>query len=438
MRSGGMLKRFSGSTALFRGLDLLVASLCSAIATYALVATASRVIDDEGFALLNVWIGVLTFGVVVAFSPVEALAPRIVGFGDGHGVPRTASRQDVSSLAAVALGLSVIVVAIGAYPLASTLFDGAYSALAILVPALMAYAFQSTQKGLAVAERQTRVTVRMQVGFAVAMGVALIVIVAVPGTHFAVYFMAAAITAVIVSVTLGWIAGLRVPRIHFPLASPTAVWRDGGSLVVSAAATQTMTIAPVPVFAYLAPTDLVGIGILAGTLLICRVPTMVMVPVNALLISRMTADAVGGARLTVVRITVLSASVVAGCCFVGGVMLLALGPLLLRILIGSRYPATPMLFFWEMVVIGLMCAASVLRLGVLTLGHGARQLPIWVFAMAAFVGALAVPAEPMTKVVIGQLAAAGVAVVGLLVLLRRQRRSIMRDGNRSADVIAAK
>ena len=182
-----------------------------------------------------------------------------------------------------------------------------------------------------------------------------------------------------------------------------------------------MTIAPVPVFAYLAPTDLVGIGILAGTLLICRIPTLVMVPINALVITRMTRDAVGDAHGAVVRVSLGISAIVCGVCVIGGVVLIVVGPLLLRILIGERYPATPMLFFWEMVVVGLMCAASVLRLGVLTLGYGSRQLPVWIASVAVFVAALAIPGESMTRIVTGQLAAATVAVIGLLLLLQRAR-----------------
>jgi O-antigen/teichoic acid export membrane protein len=396
---------------------VLGAATLSAVAMYALVATASRVLDDEGFALLNVWLGVLTFAVVVAFSPVEALAPRIVGFGDSHGLPREDSRRDVTSLAAVALGVAVIVGACSAYPLAATLFDGNVRILLVMLPALGVYGAQSVQKGLAVAELRTGWLLIMQGAFAVLLICGLVAIIATPALHFSAYFMALLIIAVGIAVVITWRLGAPLARVRYPLATNVAAFHDGGSLMVSAAATQAMTIAPVPVFAYLAPTDTIGIGILAGTLLICRVPVMLMAPVNALLISRMTGDAVRGARSEVTRLTLVAASVVGALGVVSAVLLLAVGSLLLRILIGDQYPATPLLFFWQMFVVGLMCSASVVRLGVLTLGYSGRQLPIWIASLVGFACGLALPLEPMNRVVAAQLISSSVAVAGLVALL---------------------
>ncbi len=393
------------------------ASSLSAVAMYVFVATAARVLDDQSFALLNVWTGLLAFIAIVALSPLETLAPKVVGFGDRHGISRLNSRRDMATLAAFCLGVAIVVIVIAGYPLSVVLLDGNINVLLVMPIALGAYALQSIQKGLAVAEIQTRRLVLMQAAFAATLAIALFVIWSAPRFHFATFFIAALVASVFVSVVVGWLAGCALAMPRLPLSGSTPLFRDGASLSVAAAAAHVLTIAPIPILAYLAPSDAVGISVLAGTLLICRSPTILMGSVNGLLITYLTQHVLRGNRKKALKNTLLVAGLVGLVGLLLGVALMVLGNVFLHLLIGAQYSGSASLFFWEMGVVALMCAASVLRLGVLTLGVSGLGNPIWVAAILGFVGVLFVPGDPMIRIVSAQVVSGFIALVGLFSLL---------------------
>jgi O-antigen/teichoic acid export membrane protein len=378
--------------------------------SFAHLAVAGHTLPTAGMAQMSVlWSLVFLLGLGV-FFPVEQELIRLVS-------ARTAAGQGIGPVvrrgATLALGIAMVLLAaftLAAGPLASRLFGGDTTMVAVLGGATVALAVTAVSRGTLAGlgrfgsyGRQLAVDGGLRVLLACALGAAG----ARTPVPYGLILIAAPLLAV--AVTLRPL----LAQLH---PGPPADWRAmGGRLGLLIA---TMLLAQVVInvavinVRLLSPGDPALTGALLAAVVLARVPLFVFTAVQTSLLPGLCGALAAGERARYRLLLGRTCAAVTVLGLVGGVPAIILGPWLTRVLFAARPVLGSAAFAW--LAAGTLCymLALVLGQGVLALGRHRDQMLAWLAGVAVLT-AITLASGPVTlRVVIAY--TAGSATVALV------------------------
>lgn len=389
---------------------------------YAFLILAGRGLGVERFAQLSVlWVLVFTVGPGL-FVPLEQEVGRAVAArrarGSGSGpLVRLATRIGAGTAAAVTAGLLL-----SAPLLLPLLLDGSVALLATLLVAVWALCAAHLSRGvLAGAGRfghyggQLGAEGLLRVGACLALVLAGVTAVAAYG------LLLGGATLAAVLLTAGGLRGLRA---HGPAASGRELSRHLGLLLAGSVLAQALVnLGPVLV-KLLAPPEQQGAAgrYLAGAVL-TRVPLLLFASVQASLLPRLSALAAQGReaefRSTLLRI----AALVAAAGGAGVLVLVAVGPELVRLLFGAGFELGRDELGLLALGSALYMVAVVVSQAHIALGRHATSTAGWAAGVAALGLATLLGTGVVGRVVWAFVLGTAAALVVLAALLPRSQRA---------------
>ncbi|MEU9301568.1 hypothetical protein [Streptomyces sp. NPDC048269] len=387
-------------------------------ASYVHLGVAGHSLADRGMAMANVsvlWTIVMSIGIGV-FFPIEQELTRIVSARVvlGQGTAPVLRRATV--LTAGILGATLLVLGLGAGPIADLLFQGDRGLVAALGGAFTGMAVCYLTRGVLAGLGRfgaygTQLAVDGGLRIVLAAGCAVL------GLHSALAFSLVLALAPVAATLVTLPALLRAVGPGEPIA-----WRDLysglGLLVCATLLSQLVVNAAVMSTKVLAPTDGALIGALLSALVLARVPLFVFGSLQASLLSGLTAAFTAGDRAAFWAMLRRIGVVVGVLGLLGGVPATALGPWLIEVLFKAEPVLGSLDFF-------LMSAGTVAYMFAMVLGQALMvfkrhnlQLLCWAVGTAVLVGITLIPGDVALRVIVAYALGSLVTVLAMLAALR--------------------
>ncbi|MEU7554468.1 hypothetical protein AB0B01_19380 [Streptomyces sp. NPDC044571] len=385
-------------------------------ASYVHLGVAGHSLSSDDMANVSVlWTIVMSVGIGV-FFPIEQELTRIVAARAvlGHGAAPVLRRATL--LTAGMLGATLLVLGLGAAPIADLLFRGDRGLVAALGGAFTGMAVCYLTRGvLAGLGRFGAYGVQLAVDgglrIVLAFGCALL------GLHSALAFSLVLAVAPVVAMLVTLPVLLRAAGPGEDIA-----WRELvgglGLLICSTLLSQVVVNAAVMSTKLLAPTDSALIGALLNALVLARVPLFVFGSLQASLLGGLTAAYTAGDRAAFSAMLRRIAVVVLLLGLAGGVPATALGPWLIEVLFDAR-PVLGCLDFF------LLSAGTVAYMFAMVLGQALMvfkrhnlQLLCWAVGAAVLVAVTFAPGDVALRVILAYALGSLATVLGMLTVLR--------------------
>ncbi|MFD3540471.1 hypothetical protein ACFWUQ_13350 [Streptomyces sp. NPDC058662] len=385
-------------------------------ASYVHLGVAGHSLSTQDMANVSVlWTIVMSIGIGV-FFPIEQELTRIVSARAvlGHGAAPVLRRATL--LTAAVLGATLLVLAVGAGPIADLLFRGDRALVAALGGAFTGMAVCYLTRGVLAglgrfgaygAQLAVDGGLRIALAFGCALG----------GLDSALAFSLVLAVAPVVATLVTLPALLRAVGPGERIA-----WRELysglGLLICATLLSQVVVNAAVMSTKLLAPEDSVLIAALLNALVLARVPLFVFGSLQASLLNGLSGAFTAGDRLAFWAMLRRIGVVVGLLGLLGGVPATALGPWLIGVLFDAQ-PVLGCLDFF------LLSAGTVAYMFAMVLGQALMvfkrhnlQLLCWAVGTAVLVGTTLVPGDVATRVIVAYALGSLATVLAMLAALR--------------------
>ncbi|WP_216827052.1 MULTISPECIES: hypothetical protein [Streptomyces] len=385
-------------------------------ASYVHLGVAGHSLSTEAMANVSVlWTIVMSVGIGV-FFPVEQELTRIVAARTVLGQGAAPVLRRATLMTAAMLGATLLVLALGAGPIADLLFQGDRGLVAALGGAFTGMAVCYLTRGV-LAGLGRFGAYGLQLGLDGGLRILLAFGCAVLGLDSALAFS--------LVLALAPVAAMLVtlpPLLRAAGPGGAVSWRELtgglGLLILSTLLSQVVVNAAVMSTKLLAPTDSVLIAALLNALVLARVPLFVFGSLQASLLGGLTAAFTAGDRAAFSAMLRRIAVVVGMLGLAGGIPATALGPWLIEVLFGAR-PVLGCLDFF------LLSAGTVAYMFAMVLGQALMvfkrhhlQLLCWAVGTAVLVGVTFAPGEVALRVILAYALGSLATVLGMLAVLR--------------------
>ncbi|MFG2879573.1 hypothetical protein ACGFYU_31960 [Streptomyces sp. NPDC048337] len=386
-------------------------------ASYVHLGVAGHSLSTDAMANVSVlWTIVMSIGIGV-FFPIEQELTRIVSARVvlGQGTAPVLRRATV--LTAGILGATLLVLGLGARPIADLLFHGDRALVAALGGAFTGMAACYLTRGVLAGLGRfgaygTQLAVDGGLRIVLAFGCAVL------GLHSALAFSLVLAVAPVAATLVTLPALLRAVGPGEPIA-----WRELcnglGLLVCATLLSQLVVNAAVMSTKLLAPSDSALIASLMSALVLARVPLFVFGSLQASLLSGLTAAFTAGDRVAFWAMLRRIAMVVGLLGLLGGVPATVLGPWLIEVLFGAKDPVLGSFDFF------LLSAGTVAYMFAMVLGQALMvfkrhnlQLLCWALGTAVLVGITLIPGEVALRVIVAYALGSVATVLAMLAALR--------------------
>lgn len=385
-------------------------------ASYVHLGVAGHSLSEQDMANVSVlWTIVMSIGIGV-FFPIEQELTRIVSARVVLGQGTAPVLRRATLLTGAMLGATLLVLGLGAGPIADLLFQGDRALVAALGGAFAGMAVCYLTRGVLAglgrfAAYGTQLAVDGGLRIVLAFGCALF------GLHSALAFSLVLALAPIAATLVTLPTLLRAVGPGEPIA-----WRELcnglGLLICATLLSQAVVNAAVLSTKLLAPTDSVLIAALLSALVLARVPLFVFGSLQASLLSGLTAAFTAGDRAAFWAMLRRIALVVGGLGLLGGVPATVLGPWLIEVLFGAKPRLGCFDFF-------LMSAGTVAYMFAMVLGQALMvfkrhnlQLLCWALGTAVLVGITLIPGDVAVRVIVAYTVGSLATVLAMLAALR--------------------
>ncbi|MEW2582647.1 lipopolysaccharide biosynthesis protein [Streptomyces virginiae] len=386
-------------------------------ASYAHLGVAGHSLSDAGYANVSVlWTIVMSLGIGI-FFPLEQELTRIVSARTVLGQGAAPVLRRAGLLTAGILGATLLVLCLGARPIADLLFQGDRALVAALGGAFAGMAVCYLTRGVLAGLGRfgaygTQLAVDGGLRIVLAFGCALL------GMHSALAFSLILALAPVVATLVTLPALLRAAGPGEQIA-----WRELsgglGLLVCATLLSQLVVNAAVMSTKLLAPTDSALIAALMSATVLARVPLFVFGSLQASLLSGLTAAFTAGDRVAFWAMLRRIAMVVAALGLLGGVPATVLGPWLIEVLFGVQDPVLGSFDFF------LLSAGTAAYMFAMVLGQALMvfkrhnlQLLCWALGTAVLVGITLIPGEVSVRVIVAYALGSTATVLAMLAALR--------------------
>ncbi|GIJ11474.1 lipopolysaccharide biosynthesis protein [Micromonospora andamanensis] len=397
------------------GIGLAVVGL----AAYVHLALAGHNLDAADYSSLSVlWSVVFTLGIGV-FFPVEQEVARLVAARRTRGLPPGPVLARGAAVAAIVLGLLLLLTIGTADLLTDRLFDGDPTMVPALGGALAALAVAHTTRGVLSGLRRFG-WYGTQLGLDGGLRIGLVAALAVTGVDSPVAYAlvlvvaplaAVALTAVPVARTIG-----RGPAVPWP-----PLIRGLTLLTISSLLAQVVVNVGVINVRLLDPTDVATAGALLSALVLVRIPLFVFGSMQAALLPGLSTAAATGDEPAFRALLRRSLAVVTALGALGGILAALLGPWLVRALFDTPDVLGHGDFAWLSVATLAYLWAMVLGQALLARDRHHAQALAWTVGVAALAVATLPPLPVALRVELGYTVGSVVAAAVMLALLRRRR-----------------
>ncbi|WP_327415801.1 lipopolysaccharide biosynthesis protein [Streptomyces sp. NBC_01233] len=386
-------------------------------ASYVHLGVAGHSLTMDAKANVSVlWTIVMSIGIGV-FFPIEQELTRIVSARAVLNQGAAPVLRRATLLTAGILGATLLVLGLGAQPIADLLFHGDRGLVAALGGAFTGMAVCYLTRGVLAGLGRfgaygAQLAVDGGLRIVLAFGCALF------GLHSALAFSLILAVAPVVATLVTLPALLRAVGPGEPIA-----WRDLcnglGLLVCATLLSQLVVNAAVMSTKLLAPSDSALISALLSALVLARVPLFVFGSLQASLLSGLTAAFTAGDRVAFWAMLRRIGMVVGALGVLGGVPATVLGPWLIEVLFGTEDPVLDRLDFF------LLSAGTVAYMFAMVLGQALMvfkrhnlQLLCWAVGTAVLVGITLVPGDVAVRVILAYAIGSTATVLAMLAALR--------------------
>lgn len=386
-------------------------------ASYVHLGVAGHSLSKDALANVSVlWTIVMSIGIGV-FFPIEQELTRIVSARVvlGHGAAPVLRRATL--LTGAILGATLLVLGLGAGPIADLLFEGDRALVAALGGAFAGMAVCYLTRGVLAGLGRfgaygTQLAVDGGLRIVLAAGCAVF------GLHSALAFSLVLAVAPVIATLVTLPTLLRAVGPGEPIA-----WRELysglGLLICATLLSQLVVNAAVMSTKLLAPTDSALIGALLSALVLARVPLFVFGSLQASLLSGLTAAFTAGDRAAFWAMLRRIGAVVGALGLLGGVPATVLGPWLIEVLFNAKDPVLDRFDFF------LMSAGTVAYMFAMVLGQALMvfkrhnlQLLCWALGTAVLVGITLIPGDVAVRVIVAYALGSLATVLAMLAALR--------------------
>ncbi|MGW0361992.1 hypothetical protein [Streptomyces sp. NPDC002990] len=387
-------------------------------ASYVHLGVAGHSLAGQGMEMANVsvlWTVVMSIGIGV-FFPIEQELTRIVSARVVLGQGAAPVLRRATLLTAGILGATLLVLGLGAGPIADLLFQGDRALVAALGGAFTGMAVCYLTRGVLAGLGRfgaygTQLAVDGGLRILLAFGCAVF------GLHSALAFSLVLAIAPVAATLVTLPALLRAVGPGEPVA-----WRELcgglGLLVCSTLLSQVVVNAAVISTKLLAPADSVLIAALLSALVLARVPLFVFGSLQASLLSGLTTAFTAGDRAAFWAMLRRIGMVVGALGLLGGLPATVLGPWLIEVLFKAQ-PALGCLDFF------LLSAGTVAYMFAMVLGQALMvfkrhnlQLLCWAVGTAVLMGITFMPGEVAVRVIVAYALGSVATVLAMLTALR--------------------
>lgn len=407
-----------GTLAVGAGLGVLGA------ASYVHLAVAGHTLAPADMSAISVlWSIVFAIGPGL-FLPIEQEITRIVAARRVHAeAAGPVLRRGATLAAAIFAGLLVLLLA-GGGPMADRLFAGRHDLVWVLVGALGALAMAHTTRGV-LAGLGHFGWYGAQLGADGLLRMVMASLLGVFGVTSSAWFGLVLVLAPVASVLLTLAPVLRVPAAGLGIRW-SELCRGLGLLMVSALLAQVVANIAVINVRLLDPGDVVVAGALLSALVLVRVPVFVFASLQASLLPGLAAAVAGGDLAGYRRMLVRALAVVTALAVAVGVVIIPLGPWLVRLLFDAPDVLGRADFAW-------LAAGTCAWLWTMVLGQGAQarnrhrdQAAAWVIGTAVLVAVTMLPGGVAQRVELAYTVGSVTVVAALAYALARRRAAARR------------
>ncbi|MET9886890.1 hypothetical protein ABZZ20_27870 [Streptomyces sp. NPDC006430] len=385
-------------------------------ASYVHLGVAGHSLSTDAMANVSVlWTIVMALGLGI-FFPIEQELTRIVSARVVLDQGAAPVLRRATLLTAGMLGATLLVLALGATPIADLLFRGDRALVAALGGAFTGMAVCYLTRGVLAGLGQfgaygTQLAVDGGLRIALAFGCAVF------GLHSALAFSLVLAIAPVIATLVTLPTLLRAVGPGEQLA-----WRELvaglGLLICSTLLSQVVVNAAVMSTKLLAPTDSVLIAALLNALVLARVPLFVFGSLQASLLGGLTAAYTAGDRAAFSAMLRRIGVVVGLLGLLGGVPATVLGPWLIKVLFDAG-PVLGCLDFF------LLSAGTVAYMFAMVLGQALMvfkrhnlQLLCWAIGTVVLIGVTFTPGDVALRVILAYALGSLATVLGMLAVLR--------------------
>jgi O-antigen/teichoic acid export membrane protein len=394
------------------------------LASFAFLSVCGRALGPAELAPLGtLWVLINALGPAL-FQPLEQEIGRSVAGRVAEGVGGRPVFRRAAQLAAGAVLVAAVALLLARGPLADAVFHGRQLMVVALVLGLAGLCGEHLTRGaFAGGGAFSRYGVQLALDGVLRIGSAAALVVAGVGTAglYGLFLGLAPVLAVLLTArSLG-------PAVR---PGPEHTWADlGGAvglLTVAALANQfVVNAAPVAVNALAGPGEQARAGVFISVLVLARVPLFLFAAIQASFLPGMAAlaaagDAAGFRR----RLTAVTAGVTAlGAA--GLLVIVAVGPQLVRLVYGSAYTTTRGDLWPLAAASGLFMVGSAVGQALVSIRAYRATVLGWGSGVVAFLAVVVLPLRLETRVGFAFLAASALATAVLLVAVRvRLRRPL--------------
>ena len=392
------------------------------LASFAFLSVSGRALGPAELAPLGtLWVLVNALGPAL-FQPLEQEVGRAVADRAAHG---HGARPVFLRACAIAAGVIVLTAAVlytAREPLADEVFAGEQILVLGLLLGLVGLGAEHLTRGaFAGGGAFPRYGTQLAVDGVLRIGSAAVLAVVGVTTAgwYGVFLGLAPIVAVLA--TAGWLGPANRPGPHHSWGE---LGHAVGWLTLGALASQfVINAAPVAANLLAGADEQARAGIFISVLVLARVPLFLFAAIQASFLPGMAALAAAGDTEGFRRRLTLIAGAVTRLGVAGLLVIVAVGPWLVRLVYGSEYVTTRTDLWPLAAASGLFMLASVLAQTLVSVrGYRASVLG-WLAGTAAFLGGLLVPLRLEQRVGLAFLAGSAVAVLVLAVAMRVRLRS---------------
>ncbi|MEU3774413.1 hypothetical protein AB0F11_14645 [Streptomyces sp. NPDC032472] len=385
-------------------------------ASYVHLGVAGHSLSTDAMANVSVlWTIVMSVGIGV-FFPIEQELTRIVAARAVLGQGAAPVLRRAALLTAAMLGATLLVLGLGAGPLADLLFHGDRGLVAALGGAFTGMAVCYLTRGV-LAGLGRFGAYGLQLALDGGLRILLAFGCSVLGLRSALAFSLVLALAPVAAMLATLPALLRAVEPGERIA-----WRELtgglGLLICSTLLSQVVVNAAVMSTKLLAPADSVLIAALLNALVLARVPLFVFGSLQASLLGGLTAAFTAGDRAAFSAMLRRIGVVVGLLGLAGGVPATALGPWLIGVLFGAK-PVLGCLDFF------LLSAGTVAYMFAMVLGQALMvfkrhnlQLMCWAVGTAVLIGVTFAPGDVALRVILAYALGSLATVLGMLAVLR--------------------
>lgn len=418
-----------GTVAVGGGLAVL------GVAAYVHLAVAGHTLDRASMSSVSVlWSIVFSVGPGL-FFPIEQEIARLVAARRVAGDPPGPVLRRGAMLAGGLLIALVGATAATAGPLADRLLGGDTGLVWALCGAFVGLALAHTTRGV-LAGLGHFGWYGIQLGVDGALRIGLAAAIGALGVRSALWFSLVLVIAPVLSVLVTLPPVRRAIGPGRPVGWPDLV-RGLGLLTVSALLAQLVVNVAVVNVRLIAPDDVVVAGALLSALVLVRVPLFVFASLQASLLPGLATLVASGDRAGYRRLMARALGVVTALGAAGGIVAVAAGPRLSRLLFDAPDVLTSADFCWLAAGTLAYLCAMVLGQGVLALGRHRAQALAWVVGTAALVIATLAPVGLALRVELGYAAGSFVVALSMAWVLARATPAADRDAPLAAGRVPA-